>query len=441
MCHALEMADSTWPVMVKKLYVILHRYMSDSDPIYSILYIDDEKNNLVSFKSTFRRDYHIYVASSGQEALEIMENQNIQLVITDQRMPDMTGIEFLEQIVPLYPDCMRMIMTGFSDLDAVIQAINKGNIYRYVSKPWNREDLKITIDSALEVYNLKSQNKHLIDDLKRANQTLEQKVNERTRQIEQQRLNITDSIHYARRIQKALMLPSEELERILPSHFILNKPKDIVSGDYYWVAHKDERLIIAVADCTGHGVPGAFMSIMGMNFLNEIVNKAQTIKANEILNELRDKIIKSLGQTGQRDETKDGMEMALCVVDASNHQLQFSGAFRPMYLLRQDELIVIKGDAMPIGIYNENEVPFSNKEVTFQEDDMIYLFTDGYVDQIGGLDRKTFKSIRLKALLKEIHSKPLKEQSHILREEHEIWRSGSEQIDDIMILGIRLAFR
>ena len=182
--------------------------MSDSDPIYSILYIDDEENNLVSFKSTFRRDYHIHVASSGQEALEIMESNNIQLVITDQRMPDMSGIEFLEQIVPLYPDCMRMIMTGFSDLEAVIQAINKGNIYRYVSKPWNREDLKITIDSALEVYNLKSQNKHMIDDLKEANRTLEQKVLERTRQIEQQRLNITDSIHFASRIQKALMLPS-----------------------------------------------------------------------------------------------------------------------------------------------------------------------------------------------------------------------------------------
>lgn len=413
---------------------------SDSDPIYSILYIDDEENNLVSFKSTFRREYHIHTASSGEEGLEIMEKHHIQVVITDQRMPDMTGIEFLEKIVPLYPDCMRMIMTGYSDMEAVIQAINKGNIYRYISKPWNREDLKITIDSALEVYNLKSQNKHLIDDLKEANQNLELKVMERARQIEQQRLNIKDSLHYARRIQKALMLPSEEMEKILPSHFILNKPKDIVSGDYYWVAHKEDRLIIAVADCTGHGVPGAFMSIMGINFLNEIVNKAENIRANEILNELREKLIKSLGQTGQRDETKDGMEMALCVVDAGNQRLQYSGAFRPMYLLRQDELIVIKGDPMPIGIYNDYEVPFTNKEVPFRKNDMIYLFTDGYVDQIGGLERKTFKSIRLKKLLKEIHDKSMTVQRKILREEHEIWRSGSEQIDDIMVLGVRLSF-
>ena len=274
--------------------------MTHSDPIYSILYIDDEENNLISFKSTFRRDYHIHVASTGKAGLEIMEKHNIQLVITDQRMPDMSGIEFLEKIVPLYPDCMRMIMTGFSDMEAIIQAINKGNIYRYVSKPWNREELKITIDSALEVYNLKSQNKHLIEDLKEANQNLERKVMERTKQIEQQRLNITDSIHYASRIQKALMLPSEELEKLFSSHFVLNKPKDIVSGDYYWVSKKGNKLIIAVADCTGHGVPGAFMSIMGINFLNEIVNKSEVPNANEILNELRDHLIKSLGQTGRQ---------------------------------------------------------------------------------------------------------------------------------------------
>ena len=411
------------------------------DPVYSILYIDDEENNLVSFKSTFRRDYHIHVASSGKAGLEIMQKHNIQLVITDQRMPDMTGIEFLEKIVPLYPDCMRMIMTGFSDMDAIIQAINKGNIYRYVSKPWNREDLKITIESALEVYNLKSQNKHLIEDLKEANQNLERKVMERTRQIEQQRIDITDSIHYASRIQKALMLSPEELDKLFPSYFVLNKPKDIVSGDYYWVSKKQNKLIIAVADCTGHGVPGAFMSIMGINFLNEIVNKPEVPNANEILNELRDHLIKSLGQTGDRDEARDGMEMALCVVDVENKKMQFSGAFRPLYLMSEGQLKVFRGDRMPIGIYNEEEVRFTNKEVPFRENDIIYMFTDGYVDQIGGPDRKTFKSIRFKGLLKEIYQKSLKEQGMILREEVEIWRSGQEQIDDIMVLGVKLSFK
>lgn len=407
---------------------------------HSVLYIDDEEHNLISFKSTFRRAYDIHVATSGQRGLEIMEQNEIHLVITDQRMPEMTGVEFLEQVMLLYPDCMRMIMTGFSDMDAIIEAINKGNIYRYIAKPWNREELRITIDSAFEVYSLKDQNKHLIQDLKEANLNLEQKVEERTRQIEQQSRNITDSIHYASRIQTALMLPSEELDRLLPSHFILNKPKDIVSGDYYWVSHKNDRIIVAVADCTGHGVPGAFMSIMGINLLNEIVNNRETVRANEMLNELRDHLIKSLGQTGHRYEAKDGMEMALCVVDMDSKLLQFSGAFRPMYLLRNEELIEIKGDRMPIGIYNEEAVSFTNKEMQVQDDDIFYLFTDGYVDQIGGPKKKTFKSRNFKELLKDIHQRPLKEQKSILEEEHKSWKSDIEQIDDIMIMGVQLSF-
>ena len=414
--------------------------MVAAKPKYPILYIDDEENNLISFKSTFRREYNIHVATSGQQGLEIMEQNEIHLVITDQRMAEMTGVEFLGKVMFLYPDCMRMIMTGFSDMDAIIQAINKGNIYRYIAKPWNREELKITIDSAFEVYNLKSQNKHLIEDLKEANLNLEQKVKERTRQIEQQSRNITDSIHYASRIQTALMLPSEELDRLLPSHFILNKPKDIVSGDYYWVSHKDNRIIVAVADCTGHGVPGAFMSIMGINLLNEIVSKTGTLRANEVLNELRDHLIKSLGQTGHRYEAKDGMEMALCVVDMESKQLQFSGAFRPMYLLRNEELIETKGDRMPIGIYNEEEVSFTNKEIQIQDNDVFYLFTDGYVDQIGGPNKKTFKSRNFKKLLKDIYQRPLKEQKAILEKEHKTWRSDMEQIDDIMIMGVKLSF-
>ncbi len=379
------------------------------------------------------------MATSGRMGLEIMEQKTIQLVIMDQGMQDMSGIEFMEKILILYPDCMRMIMTGISDEDAIIEAISTGNIFRYVAKPWNREDLKQSIDSAMEVYNLKIQNRNLINYLEDAKLNLEQKVMERTREIEQQRINITDSIHYASRIQKALMLPSDEMNKLMPSHFVLNKPKDIVSGDYYWVSKKGDKLIIAVVDCTGHGVPGAFMSILGINFLNEIVNNTDTPRANDILNELREQIIKALGQTGQKDEAREGMEMAVCVIDFKNSKVQFSGAFRPMYLISGGELSVINGDRMPIGIYEDEKISFSNQEFSFKENDIIYLFTDGYVDQIGGLERKTFKSVRFKKLLKEISHKPLNEQNSILREEHEIWRAGQEQIDDILILGVELS--
>lgn len=413
--------------------------MKTKESLPPILYIDDEEDNLTVFFSTFRRDYQVHLASSGHEGLDIMKKHPVHLVIVDQRMPQMTGIEFLEQIIPSYPDCIRMILTGFSDVEAIIQAINKGRVYRYITKPWKKEDLKITMDHALETFNLKQQNRKLLTDLKEANLTLEKKVVERTTKIESQRKEITDSIKYASRIQHALLPPKNELDTLLPSYFVLNKPRNIVSGDYYWVAQKENKVVVAVADCTGHGVPGAFMSILGISFLNEIVNKAVAIRANEILNQLRAQVIKSLHQTGKADEARDGMEIALCVVDFYQKRLQYSGAFRPLYLIRENELMEYKGDSMPIGHYSEEDLSFNNEELIFQENDMIYMFSDGYVDQLGGPNRKTFKSKKFKQLLMSIHLKPLPEQKQILEKEYEVWRRDIEQIDDITVMGIRFS--
>jgi sigma-B regulation protein RsbU (phosphoserine phosphatase) len=413
--------------------------MNTDKTLHPILYIDDEKDNLTVFHSAFRRYYKVLLADSGKEGLKIMEKEDVHLVITDQRMPEMTGIEFLEKILPDYPDCIRMVLTGFSDVEAIIQAINKGRVYRYITKPWNKEELKITIDRALEAYNLRQENKDLITSLKEANENLEQKVIERTRQIELQKQEITDSILYASRIQNALLPPPKELDRFLPSYFILNKPRDIVSGDYYWLAHKDHKVIVTVADCTGHGVPGAFMSILGIALLNEIVNKTKITTANEILNQLRDHLIKSLRQSGKHDNTRDGIEMGLCVIDLDRKQLQYAGAFRPLYLIRNNDLSEIKGDFMPVGMYEGIKNPFTNKEIQFQSKDIIYMSSDGYADQIGGPERKTFRSGKFKKLLLEIHQKPLNEQKVILEKKNSEWKRDVEQIDDILVMGIRFS--
>lgn len=409
---------------------------SDKSPP-PILYIDDEQDNLTVFYSAFRRNFKVHLANSAMEGLEIMKKYTMHLVIADQRMPEMTGIEFLEKVKEKYPDCIRMVLTGFTDVEAIIQAINKGRVYRYITKPWRKEELKLTLDHALETYNLKQQNKKLFTDLEEANRTLEKKVIERTEKIESQRKELTDSIQYASRIQSALLPQKEELDKHLPSYFILNKPRNIVSGDYYWLAHKDDKVVVAVADCTGHGIPGAFMSILGLAHLNEILNQSAILKADEILNLLRSKVIKSLHQTGKYDEARDGMEIALCVVDFNQQKLQYSGAFRPLYLVRDNDLTELKGDSMPIGIYHEDEIPFNYKVLNFNEKDIIYMFSDGYVDQLGGPDRKTFKSKKFKQLLIETHQKSMDLQKEILENEFEAWRSDYEQIDDIMVMGIR----
>ncbi len=412
--------------------------MNRNQQLPPILYIDDERDNLTVFYSTFRRDYNVLLASSGQEGIEIIKKHEIKLVITDQRMPGMTGTEFLEKIIPDYPDCIRIILTGFSDIAAVIQAINKGRVYRYITKPWDREEMKITIDNGLETYNLKQQNKRLFEELKDANLTLEQKVIDRTKKIEDQNREITNSIYYASKIQNALLPPKNELDKLLSSYFVLNKPREIIGGDYYWLTNKENKLITAVADCTGHGVPGSFMSILGITLLNEIVNKSVTLRANELLNQLRWNIIKSLHQSNKRNGTRDGMEIALCIFDFSNGMLQYAGAFRPLYLIRENQLHEINGDTMPIGIYDDEDLSFSIKEIPFKKDDILYLFTDGFVDQIGGKNRKTFRVKYFKELLLEIHKYPMDDQKEMLWKKFEEWKGDIEQIDDILILGIKM---
>lgn len=412
--------------------------MKDKRSLPPILYIDDEQDNLTVFNSSFRRFYDIHTALSGFEGLEIMRKENIWLIITDQRMPGMSGTEFLERTLTDYPDCIRIILTGFSDVNAVIQAINKSMVYRYVTKPWELEEMKITIDNGIEMYNLREQNRTLFEELKEANQTLEQKVIARTMQIEMQNREITSSIQYARKIQNALLPQKKELDRLIPSHFVFSRPKGIVSGDYYWVSSKDEKIIFAVADCTGHGIPGAFMSILGVAFLNEILNKMSSIRANEILNQLRAMVIRSLHQTGRTDEARDGMEMALCVIDFNRNRLQYSGAFRPVYIFKGNEIIELQGDNMPVGIYDDEEISFTNKECSFEKGDMIYLFTDGYVDQLGGIERKTFRSCNFKRLLTEICTMPPDEQCQILENRFNEWRGDINQVDDILVVGIKL---
>lgn len=412
--------------------------MKNTDTLSPILYVDDEESNLVVFNSAFRRYYEIHLASSGYEGLEIMKKNPIQLIITDQRMPEMTGIQFLEKVIPDYPDSIRMILTGFSDIEVIIQAINTGRVYQYITKPWNTEELKMHIDKGLETFHLREQNRILLYDLKEANRSLEKKVIERTRKIESQKKEIMDSIHYASRIQNALFPQQDDIVNFIPSSFILNKPKDIVSGDYFWLASKDNKVVIAVADCTGHGVPGAFMSILGITFLNEIINKTVIIRANEVLNQLRGLIMKSLHQTGNNIGAKDGMEIALSVIDLSKNKIQFSGAFRPLYLVRDNELQEIEGDKMPIGIYDDEDISFTNKDITIMKNDIIYLFSDGYVDQTGGKNRKTYKSHNFKKLLLENHKKPMQEQKKLLEKTLDEWRGDIDQVDDILVFGIKI---
>jgi serine phosphatase RsbU (regulator of sigma subunit) len=249
-----------------------------------------------------------------------------------------------------------------------------------------------------------------------------------------------DSIYYAKRIQTAILPPSRQISESLIEHFILYRPRDIVSGDFYWFKQEGDYSIIVAADCTGHGVPGAFMSMLGSAFLNEIVGKHKdNLVAGTILNELRLFVVDSLHQTGKIEEAKDGMDIALCVVNTKEAKLQYSGAFNPLFHLRGEEIIEYKADRMPIGIFDNLEQKFTNTEVDIIEDDAFYIFSDGYASQFGGKKGKKFMSSRLKKLILTIQDKSMREQKEMLDATLENWMGVKyEQIDDVLIIGFKV---
>ncbi len=282
--------------------------------------------------------------------------------------------------------------------------------------------------------------------LKEEKRILEQKVRERTAEISRQRdeiaaqkKDITDSIHYASRIQSALLPSDEFVGTLLSSYFILFKPRDIVSGDYYWLTQIRNQTIVVAADCTGHGVPGAFMSMLGVAFLNEIVVRDKTISANEILDRLREYVIKSLKQTGKEGGSKDGMDVALAIINHDEMEAEFSGAYNPLYVLRDNEIITIKADRMPIGYHIKIGTPFSKKTVALQKGDRLYMFSDGYPDQFGGKDGRKFMSKRFKEELIETGHLSMEDQKNALNKTIEEWRGDNyDQIDDILVIGLEI---
>jgi predicted ATPase/serine phosphatase RsbU (regulator of sigma subunit) len=290
------------------------------------------------------------------------------------------------------------------------------------------------------------ENARLYKNLEEYNKLLELRVKERTMKLKEMNRSMTNSIDYASKIQNAILTPDEVLAQLLTEYFVLYKPLEIVSGDFYWVTQKGGETIIAVGDCTGHGVPGAFMSILGVALLNDIVNKNETLEAASILNQLRDQVIVSLHQTGKEDETREGMDIALCVLNKDQMSLQYAGAHHPLFLLRNGKLIETKADMMTIGITSESNKFFTNHTLNLQKNDMIYLFSDGYADQIGGEGRKRFKLTRLKQQLINLQDLIIQDQKSALDGALNEWMGLTgqhgeeyEQIDDIVILGFRLS--
>jgi serine phosphatase RsbU (regulator of sigma subunit) len=274
-----------------------------------------------------------------------------------------------------------------------------------------------------------------------------QKINElleiKNSEISQQKKEITDSINYAKKIQEAILPPEWLVNELMPDNFVYYKPKDIVSGDFYWIDHikegNSEKILFAAVDCTGHGVPGALMSVIGLNLLNQAVHEKKLSKPSDILSYLDWGVNQTLRQSDANNIVKDGMDLALVVIDFTTKEIQYAGAYNPLYYIHKGELHEIKADKSPIGINTDGVIDeYTNHIIQLEKGDCIYLFSDGYADQFGGSQGKKFKYKQMKELFLSIYKKPMKEQLEALHQRFENWKGSNDQVDDVIVSGIRV---
>ncbi len=325
-----------------------------------------------------------------------------------------------------------------------------------------------------EITTLSKQFNTMIEELESYYNELEQKVEERTRQIQQQneeisaqrdaiedqrnmladkntsledaydeiqnqKKHITDSIVYAKRIQNAILPTKTLIDKLVPENFVYYKPKDIVSGDFYWVEKMPGKAIIAAVDCTGHGVPGAFMSIIGSNQLDYAVRTKKAKTAGEILDALNEGVGNSFTQESGKTSIRDGMDIAICVIDYKNNTLEYAGAYNPLYFIRDGEMTVTKADKFAIGSHADYpEKKYTTHKIELKKDDVFYIFSDGYADQFGGPKGRKYMYKSFRELLLKIHEKPLDEQMSILDQENDNWMGKEVQVDDIIIIGVKI---
>jgi serine phosphatase RsbU (regulator of sigma subunit) len=288
-------------------------------------------------------------------------------------------------------------------------------------------------------YRLKMENVRLEGIVaERTSEVVRQKeeIQDKNTILEHKNKEISDSIRYASRIQTAV-IPSESIcLELFPASFIFFRPLDIVSGDFYWFSKVGSKLVFTAADCTGHGVPGAFMSMLGVAFLNEIVEKDHLTEPDLILNQLRRKVIGALQHKGT-GETRDGMDISLICIDPDEKILKYAGAYNPLVMIRNNEVTTIEGDKMPVGIYEKMD-PFKKHEISIETGDVFYLASDGYEDQFGGPEGKKFKAKKFRQMLLEIHQLPMEEQKIIIERRFSEWKGELQQIDDIVVAGIKI---
>lgn len=404
---------------------------------YKIVVVDDSKSILDTVKEMLSKCheifYNIYTATNGREACTLIYHERPDIILIDIEMPIMSGIEAISKIRgnSLIKNTPIIVMSSSRQFQNAF-AVGADD---FLIKPFTEYELLLRVQLNIKLHERGNEVKKQHELLKNQKQ---EAINQRDI-ILRQKTELIDDLQYARHIQEAILPSKSVIGNLLPNYFIYNKPKNIVSGDFYWVASKDNLIIIAVGDCTGHGMSGALMTMAGIAFLDDILARSEEVVANKILNTLRTKVIQLLKQKGDIGEASSGMDIALCIYNQLSNTIQFAGANNPVYIARENgELEIIKGDRIPIGYYFDNEQPFTNVDLSIYKNDIIYLFTDGYADQFGGPNEKKFRYKQFQELIvKTALESNMNAQIELINNTMVDWIGNLEQIDDMLIMGIR----
>jgi serine phosphatase RsbU (regulator of sigma subunit) len=409
---------------------------------YTILVADDSELDLMYTEQVLKshnESFYIILARDGLEACQRAIEEYPDLILMDIEMPEMNGIDAIRFLKNNFRT-KNIPVIVFTATDVFQEVFDAGAI-DFIEKPFSEESLIIRIKSALNLLDSYRAIEKQKIEIEKRNHKIKKQHEDVLRQkeiISKKNEEITADLRYSQRIQEAILPSEENIREILPQHFIVNIPKNIVSGDFYWLERTNNKVIVAVADCTGHGVSGALMHMMGIIFLNEIVKKKEIKEPGEIMGELRNYIMSSLHQTGKFGETQDGMDLALCTIDFDTYKLQFVGANNPLYIINNKGLTEIKGDRMPVGININYDKPFTTHEFELQKGDTLYMFTDGYADQFGGVKGKKFRYKYFKELLIGINGSSMQKQKDVIEQTFYKWKGEHEQVDDVLIMGVKI---
>jgi len=407
-----------------------------------VLIVDDISENLQILGSLlFDEDMDISFAISGKQALESISFNKPDIVLLDISMPEMNGYQVCERIKanPITTDIPIIFLTANTDTESLVRGFKAGG-QDYITKPFNSEELLARLNTHIELKHKKEELQIYTGQLLSLNSKLTQlneQLNQQKLTIEQKNKDLTDSMNYARLIQNTLLPSVDKLQYFFPESFVYYRPKDIVSGDFYFYGVVDCKIVIVAGDCTGHGVPGALLTMLAISLLNQMVNNEKLGDPAQMLERIDSEITSMFSDSEKQIQTGDGMDIIIIAIDTGK-QAMFSSCRRPLYLFRNNQLIEYKGSPFSIGgFYAGVEKKFKNTTVELENLDVIYMFSDGYVSQFGGTFNKKYNQFQFKELLGTINQLPMQHQYTIIKNTMNDWMGNNPQIDDILVMGLK----